>query len=67
MSTELCLPYCYCFLFNGKEGFILEYVDDFDREVIALGSSAKLASFLGDRSKETEDIPIEEIRKKRGM
>lgn len=49
------------------EDFVLEHADDFDREVIALGSSAKLASFLGDRSKETGDIPIEEIRKKRGM
>jgi hypothetical protein len=45
----------------------LEHADDFDREVAALGSSAKLSSFLGDRSKETGDIPIEEIRKKRGM
>lgn len=49
------------------EDFVLEHADDFDREVAALGSSAKLTSFLGDRSKETGDIPIEEIRKKRGM
>ncbi len=45
----------------------MEHADDFDREVAALGGSAKLTSFLGDRSKETGDIPIEEIRKKRGM
>lgn len=49
------------------EDFVLEHADDFDREVAAFGSSAKLMSFLGDRSKEAGDIPIEEIRKKRGM
>lgn len=50
-----------------EEDFVLEHADDFDREVAALGGSAKLTSFLGDRSKETGDIPIEEIRRKRGM
>jgi hypothetical protein len=48
------------------EDFVLEPADDFDREVAALGASTKFASFLGARSKETDDVPIEEIRKKRG-
>jgi len=34
------------------EDFVLEQADDFDREVAALGSSAKLMSFLGNRAKE---------------
>lgn len=45
----------------------MEHAGDFDREVAAFGNSAKLMSFLEDRSKETGDIPIEESRKKRGM
>lgn len=44
-----------------------EHADDFDRRVAALDKSEKLTSFLEDRSKETGDIPIEEIRKKHGM
>lgn len=49
------------------EDFVLEHADEFDREVAALGRSAKLSSFLADRSKETGDISIEEIRKKRDI
>ncbi|HSB68202.1 MAG TPA: hypothetical protein VLT62_02555 [Candidatus Methylomirabilis sp.] len=49
------------------EDFILEQADDFDREVAALGSSAKFSSFLMDRSREGGDIPIEDVRKKRGI
>jgi hypothetical protein len=48
------------------EDFVLEPADDFDREVAALGGSAKFSSFLAGRSKEAGDIPIEEVRKKRG-
>ena len=49
------------------EDFVLEQADDFDREVAALGSSEKFSSFLSDRSKEADDIPIEEVRKKHDM
>jgi hypothetical protein len=52
---------------SSGDDFVLEHADDFDREVAALGKSAKFASFLAGRSKETKDIPIEEIRKKRGI
>ena len=51
---------------SGKD-FVLEQADEFDREVAALGSSEKLASFLDKRSKETGDTPISEVREKRGV
>lgn len=49
------------------EDFVLEYADEFDREVAALGSSEKFALFLEARARETEDIPLGEVRKKRGI
>ena len=49
------------------DDFLLEPADEFDREVAALGRSDKFMSFLASRSKETGDIPIGEVRKKRGM
>ncbi|MCX7014940.1 MAG: hypothetical protein NTW86_20710 [Candidatus Sumerlaeota bacterium] len=49
------------------EDFILEHADEFDREVAALGGSAKFRSFLEDRAKEAPTIGIDEIRKKRGV
>ncbi len=49
------------------EDFVLEHADDFDREVAAFGSSVKFSSFLEARSREAEDIPLSEVRKKRGL
>ncbi|MBI5525535.1 MAG: hypothetical protein HY897_04310 [Deltaproteobacteria bacterium] len=49
------------------EDFVLEHADDFDREVAALGSSAKFSSFLDARSKEAGDLPMSEVCKKRGI
>ena len=49
------------------EDFVLEPADEFDREAAILGASERLLSFLEDRSKEDDDIPLEEIRRKRGM
>lgn len=68
-SEVLALAKSEAVLIQSASGgnFIVEHADDFDREVAALGASAKLASLWGDRSKETGGIPIEEIRKKRGM
>jgi hypothetical protein len=47
------------------EDFLLEHADDFDREAAALGKSKRFASFLEARSKETGDIPINQVREKR--
>ena len=41
--------------------------DEFDREAAMLGASDKFISFLEARSKETEDIPFQKVREKRGM
>lgn len=47
--------------------FLLEEADEFEREVATLGSSDKFMSFLEERSREKQDIPIEEAAKKRGI
>jgi hypothetical protein len=49
------------------EDFLLEQADEFDREVATLGASEKFMSFLEARAKETGDIPIEEVRRTRGI
>jgi hypothetical protein len=49
------------------EDFLLEQADQFDREVTLLGSSEKFTSFLEKRAEETDDIPLSEIRKRRGL
>ena len=51
----------------GGEDFLIEPADEFDREAAALGGSEKFSSFLKARSNETGDIPLNEIRKKRGL
>ena len=42
-------------------------VDEFNREVASLGSSDKFMSFLEERAKEKQDIPLKEVAKKRGI
>jgi hypothetical protein len=49
------------------EDYLLEPANDFDREVASLGGSERFLTSLQARSKETGDIPISEVRKKRGM
>ena len=48
------------------EDFLLEQADDFDKEVAALGASDRFASLLKARSGEAGDIPLADVRKKRG-
>jgi len=48
------------------EDFVLEPADDFASEVAALGASDSFDSFLKARSDEAGDIPISDVRKKRG-
>lgn len=49
------------------EDYLLEPTDEFDREAAALGGSEKFLSFLQARSSEPGDIPLADVRKKRGM
>ncbi len=51
---------------TGEE-FLVEAADEFDREAASLGGSEKFMSFLANRSGETDDIPLGDVRKKRGM
>ena len=49
------------------EDFLVEPADDFDREIASLGSSERFMSFLETRSRETGDLLISDVRKKRGI
>ena len=49
------------------EDYLLEPADEFDREAAALGGSERFLSFLQARSNEAGDIPINEVRNKRGL
>ena len=49
------------------EAFLLEAADEFDSEVASLGGSASFMSLLDARSKETGDIPLKEVRRRRGV
>ncbi len=51
---------------DGKN-FILEEADDFEEEVEKLGKSDKFLAFLGERSKEKETIPIQDVASKLGI
>jgi len=51
---------------SSGDDFLLEQADELDREAAALGASDKFMSFLEERSKERGDIPIIEVREKRG-
>ena len=69
LSEVLTLAKTEAVLLHSPSGedFLLEHADEFDREAAALGGSVKFSSFLEARSKETGDVPIREVRQKRGM
>ena len=69
LSEVLTLAKSEAVLIHSPSGedFVLESADEFDREVAALGASEKFTSFLDARSKETGDIPLQEVRRKRGL
>ena len=49
---------------SSGEDFLIEHADEFDREVAALGRSAKFSAFLEARSKETGGLPLREVGRK---
>ena len=69
LSEVLGLAMSETILIRSRSGedFVLEQADEFDREVAALGTDEKFASFLDKRSRETGDIPISEVRENRGL
>ncbi len=48
---------------NGNQ-YILENVDAFEQEVIALGNSQKFMNFLAERSQEQGSISLDDIEDK---
>ena len=48
---------------SGDE-FLIEHADEFDREVAALGRSAKFLAFLEARSKEPAVLSLREVGRK---
>ena len=46
---------------SSGEDFLIEHADEFDREVAALGRSARFSAFLEARAKETGDLPLREV------
>jgi len=61
-KSDLCPPGS-----PGGEDFLVEPADEFDKEIASLGSSERFMSFLEARSKEAGDLPIADVRKKRGI
>jgi len=49
------------------EDFLLEHADEFDKEVALLAASRRFTSFLEERSKESGDLSLKEVRKKYGL
>ena len=56
-------------LIRGMDGntFLLEEADELDREIATLGGSEKFMSFLGQRSKEEDSVPISDIAHRLGI
>ena len=52
---------------SSGEDFLLEHADEFDREVALLGASVRFTSFLEERSGESGDLSLKEVRKKRDL
>ena len=69
LSEVLGLAMSETILIRSRSGedFVLEQADEFDRQVAALGTSERFASFLHKRSKEAGDIPISGVREKPGL
>jgi hypothetical protein len=51
---------------DGSE-FMLTAVDDFDEELTRSRRNAKLMAFLDERARQTETIPLDEVKRRLGM
>jgi hypothetical protein len=52
---------------SSGEDYLLEHADEFEREAAVLGGSDRFMAFLESRSRQQGDIPIEKVRRQRGM
>jgi hypothetical protein len=49
---------------NSGQEYILEAVDEFEREVAQLSQSEKFLNFLAERRKASRRIPLEEVERR---
>jgi len=52
---------------SSGEDFLLEQADEFERGAAALGRNEEFIAFLRSRSEEVGDVPIREVRDRRGL
>lgn len=51
---------------DGSE-FMLTAVDDFDEEIARTRHNAKLMALLDERAKQTQVVPLEEVKRRLGL
>ena len=51
---------------DGSE-FVVMAIDDFDKEIIETRKDKALMAFLEERARQTETIPLAEVRKQLGL
>jgi hypothetical protein len=51
---------------DGTE-YMLTAVDDFDYEIVRTRQNAKLMALLNERAKQTDTVPLAEVRRKLGL
>jgi hypothetical protein len=47
--------------------FMITAVDDFDEEIVRTRRNAKLMALLDERAKQTETIPLSEVKRQLGL
>lgn len=53
-------------LADGRQ-FILSAIDDFDVEIAQTRRNQKLMAFLDQRAKQTQSIPLDEVKRQLGL
>jgi hypothetical protein len=53
-------------LADGRQ-FILSAIDDFDIEIVQTRRNQKLIAFLDQRARQTETIPLDEVKRQFGL
>jgi hypothetical protein len=53
-------------LADGRQ-FILSAIDDFDIEIAQTRQNQKLMTFLDQRAKQTQTIPLDEVKRQLGL
>jgi hypothetical protein len=51
---------------DGSE-FVLTAVDEFDQEIARTRQNAKLMALLDERAKQTQTVPLDEVKRQLGL